>query len=88
MKAAEKRYLDRVASLSCVVCGDRAVEVHHLREGQGASQRASHYLTVALCKDCHTGPMGIHGDRTMMRVRKLEELDLLAMTIEGVMKHG
>lgn len=79
--AAEKCYMDRVACLSCAVCGAEGVQVHHIREGQGMSQRASNWLTVPLCPGCHTGPMGIHGDRTMMRIRKLDELDLLADTI-------
>ena len=32
---AEKRYLDRVAQLECVVCGAQGVHIHHAREGQG-----------------------------------------------------
>jgi len=84
--AAEKRHLDRVASLSCAMCGARPVEVHHVRTGQGAGQRASHWLAVALCQDCHRGDQGLHGDRTMLRIQKVEELDLLARTIEGVMR--
>lgn len=81
--AAEKRYMDRVARLPCTVCGREGPSiVHHLREGQGMSQRASNFLTIALCPDCHTGPRGIHGDRSELRLRKLSEFDLLAKTIE------
>ena len=29
---AEKRYLDRVAELPCVVCGAHGVHIHHARE--------------------------------------------------------
>lgn len=78
---AERAHMARVAALGCLLCGQPA-EVHHLREGQGMQQRASNWLTVPLCPDCHRGPRGIHGDRSALRVRKLEELDLLAMTIE------
>lgn len=46
------------------------------------SQRASDFLTVPLCPSCHTGPLGIHGDKTMLRIHKKDELDLLAETIE------
>jgi hypothetical protein len=49
-------------------------------------QRASHWLTVPLCVPDHTGPQGIHGDRSAMRLRKLTELDLLAGTIERLAK--
>ena len=80
--AKEKRYLDRVAQLDCVVCGAHGVHVHHLREGQGMAQRASNFLTAPLCPPCHTGPRGIHGDRSVLRQEKLDEMDLLARTIE------
>lgn len=80
--AKEKRYLDRVAQLDCVVCGAHGVHVHHLREGQGMGQRASNFLTAPLCPPCHTGPRGIHGDRSVLRQDKLDEMDLLARTIE------
>lgn len=81
---AEKRWMDRVAQLPCSVCGVEGVQLHHIREGQGMAQRASNFLVVPLCPDCHTGPMGIHGDKTMMRINKLTELDLLANTIEAL----
>lgn len=48
------------------------------------AQRASNFLVVPLCPDCHTGPMGVHGDKTMMRIKKLSELDMLAQTIEAL----
>lgn len=79
--SAEKRHLDRVASLGCAVCGTRPVTVHHIRDGQGMSQRASHWLAIPLCPDCHQGPGGIHGDRSLWRIRKMTELDALADTI-------
>jgi hypothetical protein len=74
--------MGRVASLPCGLCGAHGVHVHHVREGQGMSQRASDFLTVPLCPSCHTGPLGIHGDKTMLRIHKKDELDLLAETIE------
>jgi hypothetical protein len=76
----------RVAELPCVLCGTEPCEVHHLREGQGMSQRASNFLTIPLCPGCHRGPSGIHGDRSLMRIQKLDELDLLALTIEALAK--
>jgi hypothetical protein len=82
VSAASKRHLDRVAQLPCVCCGAHGVHIHHIREGQGMSQRASDFLTVPLCPTCHTGPNGIHGNKSLMRIQKLEELDFLAMTIE------
>jgi hypothetical protein len=76
--------MGRVAELPCVVCGVHGVQLHHVREGQGMAQRASNYLVVPLCPDCHTGPNGIHGDKSLIRIQKLDEMDLLAKTIEAL----
>lgn len=86
--AAESRHLDRVANLQCGLhyflggeCNTH-LEVHHIREGQGMSQRASNYLTIPLCVEAHRGPQGIHGDRTLWKIAGVSELDVLAWTIQ------
>lgn len=79
---AEKRHMDRVAAMPCVICGDAPVELHHIRDGHGMAQRASNWLVVPLCPVCHRGTGGIHGNRSVMRARKLTEIDLLAETIK------
>jgi hypothetical protein len=84
MSAAGKRHLSRVHDIPCVLCGSMPVEAHHIRDGQGMSQRATDWMAVALCADCHRGPLGIHGDRTMMRIHKVSELDLVAKTLEAL----
>lgn len=65
---AEQRYLRRVASLGCIVCFNlgygitppERTAVHHIRDGQGAGQRASHEETIPLCPPHHqTGGYGI-----------------------------
>jgi GT2 family glycosyltransferase len=58
--ADEKRHMDRVAALGCLLCGQPA-QLHHVREGQGMSQRASNFLVVPLCEPHHTGSAGLHG---------------------------
>jgi len=84
--AAEKRWMDRVAGLPCILCGAQPVEVHHIREGQGASQRAQDTLVIPVCPPCHRGPNGIHGlGRKGFYMRyKRDELDLLADTIKAL----
>jgi hypothetical protein len=82
MSAASKRHMGRVAELPCCICGAHGVHVHHVREGVGMGQRQSDWLTIPVCPSCHTGPKGIHGDKTMLRIYKKDELDLLAETIE------
>lgn len=86
--AAEQRHMDRVAELGCILCKKigaqqfSKTDLHHIREGQGMAQRASNWLVVPLCHDsCHQGPLGIHGDRTLLRIAKADELDLLAWTL-------
>jgi hypothetical protein len=86
MRKDESKHLESVASLGCIVCyllgdGYCAAQVHHIREGQGMSQRAGNFLTIPLCPDHHTGPQGVHGDKTYMRILKVDELDLLDLTL-------
>ncbi len=48
----EKKYMDTVASLGCIVCGSPA-QLHHIRQFAGMAQRASNWLVVPLCKYHH-----------------------------------
>lgn len=79
---AMQKHMNRVAELPCCTCGAEGVQLHHIREGQGMAQRASNWLVVPLCQPCHTGSRGVHGDKTMMKLKKLTEMDMLAMTLE------
>ena len=84
MSLAAKRWMGRVAQLPCCICGVHGVQVHHLKEGTGASQRAADTLVLPLCELHHTGSEGIHGlgrKGFYMRYKK-SELDYLAETIE------
>jgi hypothetical protein len=90
MSKATARHLSRVRGLPCVLCAllgqqqATPTAAHHIREGQGMSQRADDFLTVALCHDCHQGPLGIHGNRSLLKIAKTTELLLLARTIEAL----
>lgn len=88
-------YKARVAEVGCILChhlrlGHTLPSLHHIREGQGLSQRASDWLVVPLCWEHHQGDTGLHGlgKSGFYTKYKLDELDLLAMTIERVMKEG
>lgn len=77
-----QRHKARVASLPCSVCDAPGPSmVHHPRFCVGMAERASHWLTIALCYECHQGQCGIHGDRSAWRLRKMDEPDALAVTI-------
>lgn len=78
--ARERDHLSRVSALPCSVCGaPPPSEVHEPRQG-------SWWLSVALCADCHRGGVnGLHGQRRMWAVHKVDELDALAVTISRLM---
>jgi len=85
---AEKQYMGRVAALGCYLCrylgyGATPAQVHHLREGQGMSQRSSAWLTVPLCDAHHanSSPDGIHGQRRAWKLASVDEMDALSDTI-------
>jgi hypothetical protein len=80
---AEAAHLAAVKELPCSVC-DRASpsDAHHIKQGQ-------HFTTVALCKDCHQGSFnGIHGEKRMWLVMKMDEWDALAVTIRRLSEQG
>lgn len=77
---AERRHLQRVKELDCSVCDTPGPsEAHHIRQGD-------QYTAIALCPECHRGPsMGWHGGRIAWRVRKMDELQALNVTIKRLM---
>ena len=81
MTEAERAHVQRVKEISCSVCdAPGPSDAHHIKQGQ-------HLTTVALCKDCHQGSFsGWHGQRRAWAVRKMDELDALAVTIRRLMQ--
>lgn len=73
----EREHLARVKSLPCSVCdASGPCDAHHIKQGQ-------HFTVVALCESCHRGPvLGWHGQRRMWAIKKMSELDALAVTIQ------
>lgn len=83
--AAEKRHMDRVAQLPCCLCGAFPVELHHPLEGRTPGRRSPNWLVIPVCPSCHRdGHNGIHGQKAMLKVMKVTELELLAGTLEAV----
>lgn len=86
-----KVWKSKVAALGCILCrhldlGETPACLHHVREGQGLSQRASDFLVIPLCKEHHQGNSGFHAltRREFYQRYRLDELDLLAMTLEAL----
>jgi hypothetical protein len=80
---AESEYIRYVAQQPCSVCdmggGEAAPsEVHEIEQGNW-------WLSVALCGDCHRGSFnGLHGQRALWKLKKLDEQGALAITIRRV----
>jgi hypothetical protein len=77
LTAKQREHIGKVKSLPCSVCDAPAPsDAHHI-------EQALQYCVVALCKDCHQGStMGWHGQRRMWKIKKMNELDALNVTIE------
>ena len=86
---AERRHVARVVGLGCIVCrnlgyGASPAEYHHIREGQGAAQRAGNFLGIPLCDKHHRlGGRGVafHAGQKSFEAIYGSELDLLNQTI-------
>lgn len=74
---AESDHLAAVKSLQCSICDAPAPsDAHHIRQG-------NHFVSIALCRDCHMGSFnGIHGQKRMWLIKKMDELDALNITIQ------
>jgi len=76
-----RAHLQRVKELPCSVCDEPGPsDAHHIKQG-------SQYTCVALCKSCHQGSlMGWHGQKRAWAIRKMDEIDALAVTVERMLE--
>lgn len=76
--------------MGCIACeimgiDDTAAEIHHIRNGQGISQRASHFETIPLCPFHHrSGGYGnaFHAGKKVWEARFGTERELLKKVLE------
>lgn len=84
MTTDEREYVRLVKLLPCSLCdaggGEAAPsEAHEVVQG-------CWWLSIALCHSCHRGSlMGLHGQRRMWAIKKMDELAALAVTIRRLM---
>ena len=78
--AAQRTHIERVKSLPCSVCdAPGPSDCHEIKQGQW-------FCSCALCKSCHQGPlMGWHGQRRMWAIKKMDEVDALAVTVQRLL---
>lgn len=86
-----QKWKNSAAELGCAMCRrmghpDTPAQLHHPRAGVGMAQRQSDWLVVPLCEHHHTGSKGWHGTRDDFKRHSVGELDLLADTIEAIVK--
>ncbi|MDE2098919.1 MAG: hypothetical protein KGL39_16820 [Patescibacteria group bacterium] len=74
MTKAEREHVQKIKELPCIVCGEPGPSDAHEPE-QGLW-----FISVPLCKACHTGPDGWHGTRLRWKLRKMDELKAINAT--------
>lgn len=77
---AEKMHIERIKSMPCIICQASAPsECHEINQGQW-------FTSMPLCADCHRGSVnGIHGQKRLWNVYKMDELAALNETIRNLM---
>lgn len=88
---AERRHMDLVASLGCVVCrnlgyGPSPAQLHHIRTGKGMGQRSGHKEVLPLCPRHHlaTYPTGYHASPRVWQLKYGSEKELLEQTLSDL----
>ncbi len=87
--ADERRHMALVSDMSCIVCSaclgihGTPAEVHHVRVAHGWG-RTSHFATIPVCREHHTGDTGIHsmGRDEFTAMYGKSEIELLAIVNE------
>ena len=77
MTKAEKKYLNRIAELGCIICNMPA-EIHHLRTGAGIGMKSKD--VIPLCPNHHRNGghgVAIHAGRLAFEANYGTELELL-----------
>jgi len=82
LSAKDRAYIGLVKELPCSVCdAPPPSSAHHIKQ-------SCQYTVVALCWDCHQSPMlGWHGEKRMWKIKKMEEIDALDVTIQRLYKN-
>lgn len=77
MTAGERAHVERVKALPCSVCNrNEGCEAHEPVQGLW-------FTSIALCADCHRGSVnGLHGQKVMWRIHKLDEWGALNITLQ------
>lgn len=80
MTVAEHAHVERVKELRCSVCDAHGPsDAHEIKQSDW-------WTSVALCKSCHQDNfLGLHGQKRMWAIKKMDELDALSVTIKRLL---
>lgn len=80
MTKAEREHVSRIKAMPCGVCKTAGPsEAHEINQGQW-------FTSLPLCADCHRGSFnGIHGQKRIWSVMRLDELAVLNETIKELL---
>ena len=78
--AGERLHIAKIKLMPCIICqASPPSECHEINQGQW-------FTSMPLCADCHRGSVnGIHGQRRLWNVYKMDELAALNETIRLLM---
>jgi hypothetical protein len=78
--AAERRHIERLRQMDCIVCGAEGVEVHEPEQGLW-------FASMPLCPVCHRNERyGWHGSRLNWKAKKWTEIDAINATVRKLME--
>lgn len=86
MTAAERAWVSVIKGMTCGVCKQPSAEgqcseAHELEQGLW-------FTSIPLCASCHRDNFnGIHGQRRMWKIHKLDEITVLNETIREIMRN-
>jgi hypothetical protein len=87
---AEKNHLSKVADFGCIACRkigfeDTPAEIHHIRDGVGMAQRATHFEVIPLCTGHHRrDDNSIHRSKLRFESEFGTERELLAELLHEI----
>ena len=74
----QRAHIARVKLLACSVCDEPGPsDAHHI-------EQSLQYCVVALCRSCHNS---LHGEKLIWKVKKMDELKALNVTIQRLMEN-
>lgn len=78
MTPLERSHVDLVKSVPCSVCdAPPPSDAHEPVQGLW-------FCAISLCRECHQGAQGWHGDKTLWRIFKRDEWEALNITLKRV----